>query len=363
MTQNIYLVLQNGEVLQGKRFGADGETVGELVFTTNMNGYIETLTDPSYYGQIVIQTFPLIGNYGMIREDYESIRPRLKGYIVREYCESPSNFRCEETLDRYLKENGIIGMYDIDTRRLTNMIREAGVMNAKITSEIGRLNEILREVRMYSVENAVDSVSTKQTLRFGSGKKKVVLWDFGYKQNIVRCLTERGCEVTVVPSSTKAEEIIAMRPNGVMLSNGPGDPQENRGIINETAILCESGIPVFGICLGHQIAALAFGGSTKKLKYGHRGANQPVKDLTTGRVYITSQNHGYAVINESLPKSAVMTHVNANDGTSEGIEYKDYPVFTVQFHPEAAAGPHDTMYLFDKFIKMMEVRHAKRQRD
>lgn len=357
MQKNVHIVLENGQVFTGSPFGAPGEAVGEIVFTTGMTGYLETLTDPSYYGQIVVQTFPLIGNYGIIPSDFESESPRLKAYIVRQWCQVPSNFRSEGELDTFLKKHNIIGVYGVDTRELTKTIREYGVMNAKITSSLDDLSAILSEVRNYRIINAVKTVSTKEFSVSGGETPegyKVVLWDFGAKANIRRELIKRGCEVITVPATTKAEAILKLQPDGIMLSNGPGDPAVNKGIISELARLSEARIPTFGICLGHQLLALSQGAGTSKLKYGHRGANQPVKDLNTGRVYITSQNHGYAVVADSLPEQVSLRFVNANDGTCEGIEYHNMPAFSVQFHPEAAAGPLDTRFLFDQFIDLMQ---------
>lgn len=353
MEQKAYLVLENGTVLEGKRFGAEADVTGEIVFTTAMTGYLETLTDPSYYGQIVVQTFPLIGNYGVIPSDFESAAPCLKAYIVREWCQDPSNFRSEGVLDAFLKSAGIVGLYDIDTRALTRIIREAGVMNAQIVSSREKAD---REVlKRYTVAGAVNAVSCREPVPpAASGKRNVVLWDFGAKANIRRELEKRGCAVTTVPAFATAEAIAAMKPDGVMLSNGPGDPAENTGIIEELAKLCKTGIPLFGICLGHQLLALSQGAETVKLKYGHRGANQPVRDTETGRVYITSQNHGYAVVGDSLPAGARLSFVNANDGTAEGVVYDNMPAFSVQFHPEACGGPLDTGFLFDRFMENID---------
>ena len=360
MQQSIYIVLENGQVFEGESFGASGETVGEIVFTTGMTGYLETLTDPSYYGQMVVQTFPLIGNYGIIPADFESSSPHVKAYIVREWCESPSNFRSEGELDPFLKMNNIVGVCGIDTRELTRIIREVGVMNAKITTTIDNLDETLAEIKNYRIINAVESVCTGEISVAGGlpGGYRVVLWDFGAKENIRRELLKRGCKVITVPAFTTAQEIVDLKPDGIMLSNGPGDPADNTEIINEMAQLTDSGIPIFGICLGHQLLALAQGAKTAKLKYGHRGANQPVQDLQTGRVYITSQNHGYAVVADSLPAQAALRFINANDGTCEGIEYHNMPAFSIQFHPEASAGPLDTSYLFDQFIDLMRKEHS-----
>ncbi len=353
--QKAYLVLENGTVFEGRRFGASGDVTGEIVFTTAMTGYLETLTDPSYYGQIVVQTFPLIGNYGVIPLDFESASPALKAYIVREQCQEPSNFRSEGVLGAFLESAGIVGLYGLDTRALTRIIREYGVMNAQIVSSKQEAEACLASLAGYKVENAVNAVTCRQPVPpSGSGERRVVLWDFGAKANIRRELEKRGCAVTTVPAGTTAEEIAAMAPDGVMLSNGPGDPAENTAIIEELRRLCERKLPLFGICLGHQLLALSQGAKTAKLKYGHRGANQPVRDTETGRVYITSQNHGYAVVTDSLPENARLSFANANDGTSEGIAYRDMPAFSVQFHPEACGGPQDTSFLFDRFIAMID---------
>ena len=346
-----YLILDGGQVFEGWRFGAETDTVGELVFTTGMVGYIETLTDPSYYGQIVLQTFPLIGNYGIIPADFEG-KPAAKGYVVREWCDTPSNFRSEETVDAYLKKVGIPGIWGVDTRALTRIIRERGVMNAMIADAVP---EDLTSISTYAIVDAVKSVSCTTPEVFpakGEKKHRVTLIDYGYKKNIVRELTKRGCEVTVVPYNTTAEEILAGKPDGIMLSNGPGDPAENVVPIGEIKKLLGN-IPIFGICLGHQLLALANGGKTTKLKYGHRGANQPAKELQGSRTYITSQNHGYAVVSDSVAGVGQVTMINANDGTCEGIEYPGKRAFSVQFHPEACSGPLDTNYLFDKFFAMM----------
>lgn len=344
-----YLVLEDGTVFEGERFGAKSESTGELVFTTGMCGYIETLTDPSYYGQIVMQTFPLIGNYGIIEDDFEG-GCFVKGYVVREWCDTPSNFRAQEDLDTFLKKQGIPGLCGVDTREIIKIIREHGVMNAKLC---GSVPENLAEIRAYAVRDAVGSVTAEKELVFQAEHEKfrVTLIDYGAKRNIIRELVKRGCTVTAVPGNTSAEEILAKKPDGVMLSNGPGDPAENIGPIAELSKLLGR-VPIFGICLGHQLLALAGGGKTVKLKYGHRGVNQPVKEVSGTRTYITSQNHGYAVVSESLTIGRV-SFINANDGTCEGIDYPDERAFTVQFHPEAASGPRDTAFLFDKFLGMM----------
>ena len=345
----VYLTLQNGKQFVGTRFGAGGDVIGELVFTTGMTGYVETLTDPSYYGQIVTQTFPLIGNYG-VTPDFESKKPWVSAYIVREKCDAPSNFRCEETLDKYLKDNGIIGVYGVDTRELTKIVRESGVMNAAITS---KPVTDFSAIKSYVIRDAVKSVTCKQPEYYGDPDGlKVVVWDFGAKDNIVRELVKRGCYCIKVPSTYTAEQILALNPRGLMLCNGPGDPAENVEIIENLKKLAGK-LPIFGICLGHQLFALAMGGKTKKMKYGHRGANQPVKCLATGRVYISSQNHGYEVISSSLEGVGQLSYINANDNTCEGFDYPQLNAYTVQFHPEACGGPQDASFLFDKFIKNM----------
>lgn len=356
MSRNAYLILENGKYFEGKAFGAEKETVGELVFTTAMTGYLETLTDPSYFGQVVIQTFPLIGNYGVILADFESEAPALKAYIVRNWCQAPSNFRCEGDLDTFLKSADIPGLYDIDTRALTRIVREYGVMNCKLTYTLDNLEKDIEEIKPYKVEKAVSSTSTCEKLSFKAENPEynVVLIDYGAKHNIGRELQKRGCNLTVVPFDTSADEILALNPDGIMLSNGPGDPQENVEAIETLRKLCEKKIPTFGICLGHQLLALSQGAQTEKLHYGHRGANQPAKEVATDRVFITSQNHGYAVINNTVPSNAEVSFVNGNDGTCEGINYKDMPAFSVQFHPEACGGPKDTAFLFDRFIDLMK---------
>lgn len=350
-----FLVLEDGSVFEGQQMGADAESIGELVFTTGMVGYLETLTDPSYAGQIVVQTFPMIGNYGVIPSDFEG-KSAIKGYVVRELCGQPSNFRSESELDAFLKAQGICCICGVDTRQITRRIREHGVMNAGIFREIPK---DLSAVVSYRVTGVVSAVGCKQPSVIPADvetKFRVALLDYGAKKNIVRSLTARGCEVTVFPQDTKAETILAMQPDGVMLSNGPGDPAENTACIAELRKLIGK-LPVFGICLGHQLAALAMGGQTVKLPYGHRGANQPVREVNGQRTYITSQNHGYAVVSDSLRGVAEESFVNANDGSCEGLTYRGLGCFTVQFHPEAAAGPHDTSFLFDRFLAMMEAQH------
>ena len=346
-----YLVLQDGRVFEGIRFGAPADTVGELVFTTGMCGYIETLTDPSYAGQIVMQTYPLIGNYGIIREDFEGACC-VKGYVVREWCDAPSNFRTDCDLDTFLKEQGVPGLWGVDTRELTRIIREHGVMNAVICDQVPA---DLKAVETYAVTGVVEAVSCREPSvhpAVGGEKFRVSLIDYGAKRNIIRELQKRGCTVTVLPAATSAEDILAADPDGVMLSNGPGDPSENVFEIAQIQKLLGK-VPMFGICLGHQLTALAAGGRTYKLKYGHRGVNQPVRDVSGVRTFITSQNHGYAVDSDSI-QTGRLRFANANDGTCEGIDYPGLKAFTVQFHPEACTGPKDTSFLFDRFVELMK---------
>ena len=366
MEKPVYLLLENGKYFEGKCFGAPmNEVTGEVVFTTGMTGYLETITDPSYFGQIVVQTFPMIGNYGVIPQDFENKDVYLSAYIVKEWCQEPSNFRSSGNLDTFFKERNIPAIYGIDTRKLAKVIREYGAMNGRLTTkEPPYSEEDLRELKEFHITKAVETV-TPEEVEVVAGRTedafRVVLWDFGAKENILRELVKWGCEVIDVPASTTAEEILAYHPDGIMLSNGPGDPEANAGVIEEMKKVAEAKLPTFGICLGHQLFALANGAKTGKMKYGHRGANQPVKDLTTGRVYISSQNHGYEVLKETLPEGAEETFINVNDGTCEGITYHDRPAFTVQFHPEACAGPKDTEELFGRFLAMMKEYKEKNQ--
>ncbi len=351
-----YLTLEDGKTFEGILFGKAQDVVGEVVFNTGMTGYQEVLTDPSYHGQIVTMTYPLIGNYGVNTKDPESSKPQVKGFIVRELCELPSNFKSEGKLNDYLIENGISGIYQIDTRALTRRVREKGVMRGMITKETPTEAQ-LEAMRAYECKNPVDIVTCAERFEYETEnrdlKYKVAVLDFGLKNNILRSLDLRGCALTVFPAKTSAEEILSGGFDGLMLTNGPGDPEDNSEAISNIQKLMGN-LPVFGICLGHQLMALASGMATYKLKYGHRGANHPVKDLAKDRVYITSQNHGYSVDEKSLPETAEVSHTNWNDQTIEGIRYKDSPSFSVQFHPEAAPGPEDSAYLFDEFIDMME---------
>lgn len=351
-----YLILEDGTVFEGTSIGSDREVISEIVFNTSMTGYLEVLTDPSYAGQAVVMTYPLIGNYGICREDMESGKAWPDGYIVRELSRIPSNFRSGDTIQNFLKEQDIPGISGIDTRALTKILREKGTMNGMITTNTDYdLEEVTARIKEYKVTGVVLKTTTKEKYVLPGEGKKVALLDCGAKNNIARSLNARGCEVTVYPADTPAEEILNSNPDGIMLSNGPGDPAENTEIIKEVKKLYDSNVPIFAICLGHQLMALATGAKTYKLKYGHRGGNHPVKDLETGRVYITSQNHGYAVDEESLDANiAVPAIYNVNDRTNEGLRYVGKNIFTVQYHPEACPGPQDSGYLFDRFIRMME---------
>ena len=388
-----FLILEDGTVFEGTHIGADKEIISEIVFNTSMAGYLEVLTDPSYAGQAVCMTYPLIGNYGICREDMESRKLWPDGFIVRELSRIPSNFRSNATIQEFLEEYGIPGIAGIDTRALTKILREKGTMNGMITTKeptdieelkvrlkaytVGDVVEIVTCEHKYSLKGVTDlsengpiSGSAKYTgekekrpslVRKLNGKgKKVALLDLGAKENIARNLIQRGCDVTVYPADTTADEIFADHPDGIMLSNGPGDPKSCTQIIKNIKDLYDGDIPIFAICLGHQLMALATGADTFKMKYGHRGGNHPVKDLSTGRVYISSQNHGYVVDMDKLdPGIATPAFVNVNDGTCEGLSYTGKNIFTVQFHPEACPGPQDSGYLFDRFIEMMEVeKHA-----
>ena len=395
-----FLILEDGTVFEGTHIGVEKEVISEIVFNTSMAGYLEVLTDPSYAGQAVCMTYPLIGNYGICHEDMESGKPWPDGFIVRELSGIASNFRSDETIQDFLEQNGVPGIAGIDTRALVKILREKGTMNGMITTnENYNIEEIIPKLKAYTTGKVVEKVTCSEKIeirgcenleengpisgsaRFDKEKyesftkgdmsarekrpslvrelngrgKHVALLDFGAKDNIARSLAMRGCDVTIYPATTPAEEIIADAPDGIMLSNGPGDPKECTQIIAEIRKLYETDIPIFGICLGHQLMALATGADTFKMKYGHRGGNHPVKDLSTGRVYITSQNHGYVVDMDKLDeKVAVPAFINVNDGTNEGLSYTGKNIFTVQYHPEACAGPQDSGYLFDRFIKMME---------
>lgn len=342
------LILENGMTFNGKAFGYLKDSVGEVVFTTSMTGYQEVLTDPSYYGQIVTMTYPLIGNYGINLEDMESNSPKVKGFIVREKCNLPNNFRCELELEDFLEQNKIVGLEGIDTRALTKVLRNKGTMKGIIVVDEADEDEVQKRIAEYSNFDAVKNVTTKSTYTIEGEGKHVAVLDFGIKTNILRNFQKRGCKLTVFGADVTAEEVLAVNPDLVFLSNGPGDPQDVPHAIECIKQLVGKK-PITGICLGHQLLCLALGGKTGKLKFGHRGSNHPVKDLETGKVTITSQNHGYVV--EELPEGVIETHVNINDGTVEGMRHETLPLFSVQFHPEASAGPQDSNYIFDKFLE------------
>lgn len=353
------IVLEDGRSFAGISFGADGETFGEMVFNTSMTGYQEILTDPSYAGQIVCMTYPLIGNYGVNEEDVESRRPWAEGIVVKEASRIASNWRSTETLDSYLKRNDIVGIEGIDTRALVRHIRDKGAMRAGIStvdlSADVLLERVLASPEMKSRELA-SAVTAETQFEFpaaGEERFHIVAYDFGVKTNSLREFARFGCRVTVVPAGTSANDVLALEPDGIFLSNGPGDPAAMQNVIDQIKALAASQKPMFGICLGHQLIGQAFGGSTFKMKFGHRGGNQPIKDLTTGRVEITSHNHGFAVAADSLPDNVEVTHVNLNDQTVAGLRHKELPVFSVQYHPESAPGPHDSEYLFRRFIDLM----------
>ena len=348
------LILEFWNVFNGTKKTSDTCKQCEIVFNTSMTGYLEVLTDPSYAGQAVVMTYPLIGNYG-ITPDMESGRPWPDGYIVRELSRMPSNFREEGTIQDFLTKYDIPGIAGIDTRALTKILREKGTMNGMITTNNNyNIEEIIPRLKAYTTGNVVDKVTCSEKRVLKGNGKRVALLDLGAKNNIAQSLNKRGCEVTIYPAHTTAEEILATNPDGIMLSNGPGDPKECKEIIAEIKKLYDSDTPIFAICLGHQLMALATGADTHKMKYGHRGGNHPVKDLETGRVYISSQNHGYVVDTDTLdPVIAKPAFVNVNDGTNEGLSYVGKNIFTVQFHPEACPGPQDSAYLFDRFISMM----------
>lgn len=349
--KKVYLTLQNGKTFVGKRFGANGESVGELVFTTGVVGYVETLTDPSFYGQVVVQTFPTIGNYGVAPEDAESDKAYLSAYVVREVCEIPSNFRSQGTLDDYLKKMGVIGVYGIDTRELTKIIRENGSMNVAITDK--PLSD-LSVLKTNTTAGALEKVSCKNVEYFGDENGvKVAVWDFGVKNSIIENLTKRGCRCIKVPYNTDADEILSLDVKGVVLSNGPGNPAENCSVIENVKKVLGK-VPVFGIGFGHQLVALAMGGMTNKMERGHRGANQPVKELSTGKTYTTSQNHGYDVVVSSIEKIAKVDYVSVNDGSCEGCEYKNVNAVTVQFDPTECGGARGTTFFYDNFVNTIK---------
>ncbi len=350
-----FLILEDGTVFAGKGIGANRDVISEIVFNTSMTGYIEVLSDPSYAGQAVVMTYPLIGNYG-VTPDLESARPWVDAFLVRELCRTPSNFRSTGTLQDFLEKNGIPGIEGIDTRALVKLLREKGTQNGMITrNENYNLDIIIPKLKEYTTGAVVEKVTRKEKTFLPGKGKRVALLDFGAKGNIAKSLQERGCAVTIYPAQTGAEEILSDGPDGILLSNGPGDPKACTGVIRELKKLYDSDVPIFAICLGHQLMALATGADTYKLKYGHRGGNHPVRDLSTGRVTISSQNHGYVVDTDQCdPSVAVPAFENVNDGTNEGLSYVGKKIFTVQFHPEACPGPLDSGYLFDRFLEMMQ---------
>ena len=352
------LILANGTVFHGQSIGASGDRVCEMVFNTSMTGYQEVLTDPSYAGQGVVMSYPLIGNYGVNLEDNESCRPWVEAFVVRHLSPRGSNFRCQGSLDAFLKEYNIVGIEGVDTRALTKILRSQGSMNGMITcAEHFNVNEVMEQLAAYRVTDTVERVSCAQPQTLpahGQERRHVALMDFGVKRNMVECLRRRGCRVTVLPAHTPARQVIEGGYDGVMLSNGPGDPADNQEIIQEVKQLYDSGLPLYAVCLGHQLLALATGAKTGRLDYGHRGGNHPVRDIAEGRVFITSQNHGYVVLSDTVdPAVAEVSHINVNDGTCEGLRYKRPRCFTTQFHPEASPGPQDTEYLFDRFVASM----------
>jgi carbamoyl-phosphate synthase small subunit len=357
MGNTAYLILENGKTFEGKFFGAQGNVTGEIVFTTGMTGYLETLTDQGCHGQIVLQTFPLIGNYGVIPDDFESASIGAKAYIVKHPCENPSNFRSEGTLDAFMKERGIVGLCGIDTRSLAKIIRENGVMNGKITS-YPPMNADCEETKKYSVSYPISAISQRTVTKTGAGKRRIALLDFGVKRGITDALASHDCEVWTFPHNSTVADILKMKPHGILLSNGPGNPADpgNNEIIETIKVLLQNSVPIFGICIGHQLLAIANGYKTKKMKFGHRGSNQPVKDTKTGSVYITSQSHGYEVIADNADPG-LCSFVNVNDGTCEGLDYGNS--FSVQFYPGARGGPLDTAFLFSRFMERIDIYASK----
>lgn len=347
------LILENGNVFEGKIFGELGDTVGEIVFNTGMTGYQELLTDPSYCGQIVVMTYPMIGNYGINLEDMESNRSYLKGFIIKEDAKLPNNFRCEMTLDGFLRQNNIVAFKGADTRQLVKIIREQGAMKAIITAEDLTEKELAEKFNNFNNSKAVAKVSTKEIYEIKGSGKKIGVMDFGVKRNILRNFQKRNCNLTVFPWDTKADEILKYNLDGLFLSNGPGDPTDLNNVILEIKKIIGK-LPIAGICLGQQLIALALGGSTTKLKYGHRGCNHPVKDLERNKIYITSQNHGYVV--DKVPNSMKVTHINLNDNSIEGLKSDEFHIMSVQYHPEGCPGPEDNNYLFDDFLKLFEYK-------
>jgi carbamoyl-phosphate synthase small subunit len=350
------LILEDGTVFLGEGFGSDSENIGEVVFNTGMTGYQEILSDPSYCGQIVTLTYPLIGNYGINRDDFETITPYIYGFVVKEFCDFPSNWRSEFSIDEYFKMKNIPGISGIDTRKLTRIIRMHGTLKGAICSADANPEEVIKKLKGTELPiNQVDTVSTKTAYPSPGRGPRVVLVDYGMKHGILRELNQRGCDIVVVPHSATAEEVLQLKPDGIMLSNGPGDPKDVSNAIEMIKGVLGR-VPLFGICLGHQLFALACGADTEKMKFGHRGSNHPVKELKSGRVDITAQNHGYTVNEDSIKNTELeVTHIALNDGTVEGLRHKQFPAFTVQYHPEASPGPEDANGLFDQFLNLIEV--------
>ncbi len=360
----VILALEDGRYFEGTSFGAQGERTGEVVFNTSMTGYQEILTDPSYKGQIVTMTYPLIGNYGVNEEDFESTKPHVEGFVVRECCRYPSNWRSQKPLGQFLAENNVVGIEGIDTRALTRHIREAGAMRAMLSTEDLDIESLVAKAKASPGlvgRDLVKEVTCREEYRIparGERRFRVASFDFGIKSNILNNLAERGCEVIVLPAQATAEEVLAHDPDGIFLSNGPGDPEGIPNVVETTRKLIQQK-PTFGICLGHQILGLALGAKIRKLKFGHHGGNQPIKDLQTGTVQIAAENHGFAVVRDSIPADVEVTHLNLNDDTVEGMRHKKLPVFSIQYHPEASPGPHDATHLFDRFIQAMEQRRGE----
>lgn len=359
--EKCYLVLQNGRVFEGKPIGRRGETTAELVFDTAVVGFVEALTDPDFYGQALVATFPLIGNYGVNYSDVESDGAKVKAIVMRECCDAPSNFRSEGKFEEFLEKEGVIGIYDVDTRAVTNILREEGTMNAAIVGELpSDMTELLKKIAAYKIENAAAAVSCAEKTVIpskGETKRRVALWDFGVKNSIVQNLANRGAEVIKMPYSSTVADMLSLNADGIFLSDGPSDPNAEKELVEKIAELADKNLPIFGVGLGHQLLAMAMGATVSKLKHGHRGGNQPAKCYENGRVYITSQNHGYVV--DGAPKNAEVSFVNVNDGTVEGLEYSDKPMISVQFHPEPVGGAIDTGWLFDRFFALMEERKCR----